>query len=101
MGPSFALKKDGPTLAIPVKIGVSLSNYYQSGTEDKKFGFFDIGGLLTVPLSPVPSRFGSWNVHGGGDYLHLGDTTAAFNADTDGSPRHNQFVGLIGVGVTY
>jgi len=101
VGPTFTLMPSGPTLAIPVKIGVSLKDYYQAGTSDNKFGFFDVGALLTLPLKGVPSKFGSWNVHAGGDYLRLGDTTAAFNPDENGAPRKNQVIGLFGVGLTY
>jgi hypothetical protein len=92
--PAFPIKK--ATLSIPVKLGMSLSNYYELNGEDKKFGFFDIGGLITLPLSGVKSNFGSWNIHGGVDFLAFGDTTKSFNQDDS-----SKIVGLIGIGVTY
>jgi len=96
VGPALTLMADGPTLTIPVKVGVSLKDYYQAGDTDNKFGFFDIGALLTIPLKGVPSRFGSWNVHGGADVFVFGDTTKAFNSgDT------SKVVGLFGIGVAY
>jgi hypothetical protein len=100
-GPSWPLMKDGPTLAIPVKVGLSLKDYYQAGTVDNKFGFFDVGGLLTVPLKGLPSRFGSWNIHGGADLLVLGATTKLLNVNAAGEVKKNQVVGLVGIGLKY
>jgi hypothetical protein len=102
VGPSWPL---GPkaTVAVPVKLGFSVSDYYESPVtgEDNHFGFIDIGGLITVPLSSATSRFGSWNFHVGGDYFHLGETTHSFNVDTDGETSPSKFVGLVGIGVSY
>jgi hypothetical protein len=84
------------TLAVPVKLGMSLNNYYELNGEDHSFGFFDIGGLVTLPLSGIPAQFGSWNIHGGVDFLAFGDTTKYFNQDDS-----SKVVGLIGIGVTY
>jgi hypothetical protein len=98
VGPTFPLTPDGPTLTIPLKLGLSVSDYYESPItgEDEKFGFFDIGALVTIPLGGIPSGFGSWNLHGGIDLLVFGDTTKAFNSG-DGS----KVVGLFGIGVSY
>jgi hypothetical protein len=93
-GPAFPIGK--ATLSIPVKLGMSLSNYYELNGEDHKFGFFDVGGLITLPLSGINSNFGSWNIHGGVDFLAFGDTTQYFNQDDS-----SKVVGLIGIGVTY
>jgi hypothetical protein len=87
---------DRATLAIPAKLGMSLSNYYELSGEDQKFGFFDIGALVTLPLSGAASKFGAWNVHGGVDALFLGETGKAYN---DG--ENAKIVGLIGIGVGY
>ena len=100
-GPSWPLMRNGPTLAIPVKVGLSLKDYYQSGTVDNTFGFFDVGGLLTVPLKGLPSRFGSWNIHGGADLLVLGATTKLLNVNAAGEVKKNQVVGLVGIGLKY
>lgn len=96
VGPAFPIAGGKASLTVPVKLGMSLKDYYELGDTDNKFGFFDIGGLITVPLSGVGARFGSWNIHGGADVLVFGDTTKAVN-NGDGS----KVVGLIGVGVTY
>jgi hypothetical protein len=100
IGPSWPLG-GSTTIAIPVKLGMSLSDYYELAGEDKKFGYFDIGALVTVPLSGIPSRYGSWNFHFGGDYFALGDMTEAFNADEDGDTSPHKFVALFGFGVSY
>ena len=109
VAPSWPLKANGPTLAVPVKLGLGLSNYYEAPTgdnfdgpsENNAFGFFDIGGLVTVPLTGVASKFGSWNIHGGVDVLFLGHGTKYFNADSDGEREGNKVIALFGIGVTY
>lgn len=96
VGPAFPLAGGKVSLTIPVKLGVSLKDYYEDlNGDDHKFGFFDVGGLLTVPFG-AGSKFGNWNLHGGVDVLALGDTPKAFN---NGDNR--KVVVLIGVGVTY
>lgn len=103
VGPTFTLMKDGPTLTVPVKVGLSLKDYYENPLtgDDEKFGFFAVGGLLTVPLKGIPSGFGSWNVHGGADVLVFGDTPKLFNVNKDGDVNKSKVVGLFGIGVTY
>ena len=100
VGPSFPLGGSKATLTVPVKLGLSLNDYYELDAEDHKFGFFDVGGLVSFPLQ-VASRFGSWNIHGGGDFLVLGDTTEAFNVNADGEANGTQFIAIFGVGVSY
>jgi hypothetical protein len=96
--PSVPLAGSKVTLAVPVKLGLSLKDYYQLNGVDHKFGFFDIGGLVTVPISKVPSAFGSWNLHGSIDLLTFGDTTREYNGIDKDKAR---LVGLIGIGLTY
>jgi hypothetical protein len=96
--PSFALGGSKATLAVPVKLGLSLKDYYQLDGVDHSFGFFDIGGLVTFPISRIPSAFGSWNVHGSVDLLTFGDTTREYNGVDKDKTR---VVGLIGIGLTY
>ena len=84
-------------------------NYYEAPTgdnfdgpsENSSFGFFDIGGLVTVPLKGVPSKFGAWNIHGGVDVLFLGHGTKYFNVDPAGERSDNKVIGLFGIGVGY
>jgi hypothetical protein len=90
----------GLTFAIPAKVGLSLKDYYELAGEDNTFGFFDIGGLLTLPISGIPASFGAWNIHGGVDYLRLGDGTVGLGLGTDGKKK-NQVVVMGGIGLTY
>jgi hypothetical protein len=101
VGPSWPLGDGVATLAVPVKLGMGLSNYYErlddvGNIVNDTFGFFDIGGLVTFPLTKVSSSYGSWNFHAGIDFLMFGDTTKAANLG-DGSA----VVGLFGIGLTY
>jgi hypothetical protein len=95
VGPSWPL---GPkvTLAVPVKLGLSLGDYYEMAGEDNAFGYIDVGALFTIPFTGVPSKFGSWNLHGGVNVLGFGDTTKAFNNGDSG-----QVIASIGIGMTY
>ena len=63
--------------------------------EDEKFGFFSIGGIVTVPLGGTTS-FGAWNMHGGVEYQALGTTTEFFNGG-----ESNQVIGSFGIGFSY
>ena len=66
------------SIAFPIKVGLSLSNYYELGTKDNTFGFLGVGGTVTVPLGRV-TRIGRWHVHGGLEFQSLGETTKVFN----------------------
>jgi len=85
------------SIAFPIKVGLSLSDYYENPLtgEDEKFGFFSIAGIVTVPLGGTTS-FGSWNVHGGVEYQKLGTTTEIFNGGDS-----NQVIGSFGIGFSY
>lgn len=99
VGPSWSLG-DAATVTVPVKVGLSLKDYYEGPAGDQRFGFFDIGALITVPIGGVPSRFGSWNVHGGADVLFFpGESTSLLRLTNAGDS--SKVVGLIGIGVTY
>jgi hypothetical protein len=73
------------SLAFPIKVGMSLSNYYETpGTfEDEGFGYFSVAATATVPLTGVPSSFGSWNLHAGLEFQKLGDSLTVFNNGED------------------
>lgn len=89
------------TLTVPVKVGLSLRDYYEFAGHDNKFGYFEGGVLVTAPFTAKLSRFGSWNFHAGVDGFALGDTTEAFNVDKNGKASKGKVVGLFGIGVTY
>jgi hypothetical protein len=106
VAPSWPLGDGVATLAVPVKVGFGLSNYYEQLNADNsitsdEFGFFDVGGLVTFPLKGIPSSFGSWNLHAGLDWLTLGDMTRNLNRGTDGEDSSTKVVFLFGIGLTY
>ena len=87
---------------MPVKVGLSLSDYYElnTGTRapvfvDNTFGYFSIAGIVTVPLGGT-TNFGAWNVHGGVEFQALGDTTKAFNGGDS-----SRVIGSFGIGFSY
>ena len=93
IAPGYAGSK--ASLAVPVKVGLSLDDYYELNGTDHRFGFFSVAGIVTVPLGAT-SSYGSWNVHGGVEFQRLGVTTAALNGDA----KHRT-IGSIGIGFTY
>ena len=79
------------TLTVPVKVGLSLRDYYQhpqTGVDDR-FGYGVVGALLT-------RSFGTWNVHAGVDVMRFGKTTTFFNGG-----KQVKVTGLLGVGWAY
>ena len=91
--PGYSAPKAG--IAFPIKVGMSLGDYYELAGEDNKFGFFSIAGIVTVPLGGT-TNFGSWNIHGGVEYQKLGTTTEALNGG-----EGNQVIGSFGFGFSY
>jgi hypothetical protein len=89
--PSHKLGTSPVTLNIPLKLGLSLKDYYENPLtgEDSKFGFFDIGANISVPV-------GIGEVHGGVDFYTFGDTTKLFNLD-----KKTEAVGSVGFTVTF
>lgn len=91
------------SLAIPIKVGLSMGDYYElnEGTAarpdfvDHKFGYLSIAGIATVPLGGTTS-YGAWNFHAGIEYQKLGDTTKAFN-----NGDSSKVIGSAGLGFTY
>ena len=83
------------SIAVPIKVGLSLGNYYEVAGVDETFGFVSVSGIVTVPLGSA-SKYGAWNIHGGAEYQKLGTNTASFN----GGDRH-RVIGSIGLGFAY
>jgi hypothetical protein len=83
--PGYSVRRVG--IAVPVKVGLSLGNYYELAGKDHRFGFASVAGIATLPIT-------RWsNVHGGVEYQRLGATTKAFN----GGDR-SKTIGSIGIG---
>jgi hypothetical protein len=91
--PGYAASK--ASIAFPIKVGLSASDYYELAGEDNKFGYFSIAGIVTVPLGGTTS-YGAWNIHGGVEYQKLGTTTEFFNGG-----EANQVIGSFGIGFSY
>jgi len=88
--------QDAPfSITFPVKIGLSVHNYYELAGVDHRFGFLSLGAMASLPIVRS-SSYGTWNVHGGFEFLSLGETTEAFNAG-----ENNKLVGSIGIGFSY
>jgi hypothetical protein len=96
VGPSWPLAGGKVTFAVPVKVGFSLNDYYESAGEDHKFGYFQAGGLFTIPFTSATSKYGAWNFHAGVDAYAFGDTPKAFNNGDSGKA-----VVSFGIGVVY
>ena len=93
VSPGYAGPK--AAVAVPIKVGLSMGDYYELAGEDNKFGYFSIAGIVTVPLGGT-TKYGAWNVHFGAEYQKLGETTKFFNGD-----ESNQFIGSVGFGFSY
>ena len=92
VAPGFTASR--ASISVPVKVGLSLSNYYEGLNGDETFGYFSIAGVVTVPFTSMPTKFGTWNVHGGIEYQRLGDRNSfAFGK--------NQEIYSIGIGFSY
>jgi hypothetical protein len=66
------------SLTVPIKVGLSVSDYYELGNEDNRFGFASVGGFVSVPLGGA-SRIGRLHARGGVEVQRLGETTKLFN----------------------
>jgi len=93
IGPGYAGSR--ASLTVPVKVGLSLGDYYEGVTGDETFGFLSVAGVVTIPFSSMPTKFGSWNIHGGVEYLMLGDRNEAVFGDS------SHVIGSVGLGFSY
>ena len=76
-------------LSVPVRVGLSLGHYYEAFAKDDRFGFTSVAGIATRTIGGH-TRFGSLNVHGGVEFLWLGERNRTFG-ETD-------VIGSVGVG---
>ncbi len=82
------------TLAIPVKTGLSVNHYYEGPAGDNRFGYFDTGLQLSVPV--IAGKGGALEAHGGVDFYRLGDNLKLLNDGDAFKP-----VALVGFTFTY
>jgi hypothetical protein len=91
-GPGWARK--AMSISFPVKVGLSLGNYYELAGADHRFGYVSAGSMVTVPLGGK-SRLGAWSVRGGVEFQSLGKTTRARN-----NGDRSEVIGSFGFGVS-
>ncbi len=86
-------------LTIPMTVGLSLDNYYEdSAGKNHHFGFFDIGGELSMPLTCIPAEYGDWTFAVGVHYMFLAYTNAEVN---DGDDPENAIIGKLSLSMSY
>lgn len=60
---------------LPLEIGFSLSDYYETATGDETFGYVSAGAAVTVGLGLIPESYGAWEIGLAITALVLGDAT--------------------------
>lgn len=84
------------SVAVPIKLGLSASDYYEFGTgEDSKFGYFSIGGLVTVPMGAHA------NIHGGLEFQIFGDNLKAYNSFGDDPLDPSSSAPIVSIGLGF
>lgn len=81
--PSFTILESDTypvSLAVPMTVGVGLSNYYEIDTnQDDNFGFFKGGLVFSVPLAFIPSDYGTWSASAGAAAYAFGTNLTKYN----------------------
>ncbi len=99
VAPGFDWEPKAGTLIefeIPLTVGFSIEDYYQSADDDDDtFGFFSAGLNATLSL-PVPPQYGAWSLSGGVHVLALGEAAEQLNSDED-----LEVIGTIGLSISY
>ena len=84
-------------IAIPIKLGLGLKDYYEtSPTSSNKFGYLDVGLIGSVPITLSK---GTFEIHGGVDFFRLGDNMPTGTRFTMGD--HGKAVVSAGVSYVY
>lgn len=50
------------TLSFPMALGLSMDDYYDTGTSNPVFGFYSFGMAASIPLTFIPEDLGSWSI---------------------------------------
>lgn len=82
-------------LAFPAKLGISLKDYYEGPAASSRFGFFNLGGVASVPLAFLSGKT-TWEAHGGLDVLWLGASNRRLNGGDRVKP-----IGVLGLSMSY
>jgi hypothetical protein len=85
-------------LSFPIKVGMSLDDYYLDSDGDNEFfGYASIGATASIPL-PMPAQYGAWSLAGGVEYIHLfADSAELAN---DGGENY-ELIGTLGLSIRY
>ncbi|MCC7008991.1 MAG: hypothetical protein IT184_09265 [Acidobacteria bacterium] len=88
--PAIPMESSPVSLTVPVKLGLSLKDYYEGADGDSKFGYVSVGVMATGKISP------NLDLHGGVLVYGFGDTLKAANKD-----KATQVIGTVGLGFTF
>ena len=95
--PGVAVPNSDVGLSFPVALGLSLGDYYEGADGDETFGFFNVGAMVSVPITGIPAKYGSWEISGGVNFLFFGDALKSINgSDDDVEP-----IGVFGISLGY
>jgi hypothetical protein len=96
------------TIAFPVTLGLSVSDYYETAmvfdedlgdftgdNDDDAFGYVQAGVVASFPL-PIPDEFGAWSASLGVHFLFLGDSLEDANDGDD-----FEIIGVFGIAMEY
>lgn len=91
------------SVSVPLKVGLSIGDYYEhpDTDEDDRFGFASLAGIVTVPFTTMPTRFGTWDVHAGVEVLKLNKTTRTLLGDLSDDGRLKSWKGIYSVGIGF
>ncbi len=94
----LSLEGDKFSMAVtaPIEAGFAIDNYYEeTGTprHEKTFGYVSAGVTASVPISCIPSDFGSWSLSVTGRGFYLNNALARVNSNDRWYP---QVVGSLG-----
>jgi hypothetical protein len=95
--------KDYPiTFSFPIVMGASVSNYYVDAAGNQKFfGYVSLGPTLSVPLSFINTKYGTWTASLGYPFYYLGEGPRDANVFNTGNTADYAHVVSFTVGFTY
>jgi hypothetical protein len=82
--PMEAADKYPISITVPIKLALSMDDYYKNGPENDVFGYALIGLHAAVPIACIPPRFGAWSITNGFDVYFLSDTLHEYAKDSFG-----------------
>ncbi len=72
------------SLAVPIKLGLSLGDYFEDPAgDDDTFGYVQSGLVFSVPLAFIPAEYGSWSASAGASVYTFGNNLKDYNQGDD------------------